>query len=222
MASSGARRSFKPALRFDVLTPLFDPVVALTTRERSSKSRVLERARLQDGDTVLDVGCGTGTLAIAAASSGVAVTVVGLDADPVVLRRARSKAEAAGAEISFDEAFSTEMPYADSHFDVVLTTLFFHHLRDDDKRRTITQILRVLKPGGRLVVADVGRPQDPLMRLAVLTTVQLLDGRETTSANVAGKLPGLLEDEGFAEVAVRDRLRTLTGTIEILTTERQS
>jgi len=212
-------RSFIPALRFGWLTPLFDPVVALTTRERSSKSRVLERARLQDGDNVLDVGCGTGTLAIAASSSGAPAAVVGLDADPSILRRARSKAEDAGAEVRFDEAFSTEMPYDDAHFDVVMSTLFFHHLGDADKRRTIAEVLRVLKPQGRLVVADIGRPRDPLMRLAV-TPVQLFDGRKTTSANVAGKLPGLLDAGGFAGVAVRDRLRTPIGTLEVVTAER--
>ena len=220
--ASETRRSFIPALRFDRLTPLFDPVVALTTRERSFKSRVLERARIGEGEAVLDLGCGTGTLAIAAAASVPAAGLVGLDADPAVLRRARSKARAAGAEVRFDEGFSTELPYPDAHFDVVLSTLFFHHLRDDDKRRTAGEVLRVLKPRGRLVVADVGRPQDPVMRLAVLATVQLLDGHETTSASVAGRLPGLLDDAGFATVAVRDRLRTPTGTIEIVTAERPS
>ena len=217
--SSAARRSFKPALSFDRLTPIFDPVVALTTRERSFKSRVLERAQLQAGDAVLDLGCGTGTLAIAAVSSAPAVAVTGLDADAGILRRARSKADAAGAEVGFDEALSTELSYADAHFDIVLSTLFFHHLRDDDKRRTIAEVLRVLRPQGRLVVADLGPPQDPLMRLAV-GSVQLLDGRETTSANIAGELPGLLDEGGFSEVAVRDRLRTPIGTLEILTAER--
>ena len=73
----------------------------------------------------------------------------------------------------------------------------------------------MIKPGGRVVVADWGRPQDPLMRLAVLS-VQLLDGFETTSAGVAGELPRLLEQGGLAEVRVTDRLRTPNGTMELL------
>jgi ubiquinone/menaquinone biosynthesis C-methylase UbiE len=214
------RRSFIPALRFRWLTPLFDPVTACTARERVFKSRVLECARLEDVETVLDLACGTGTLAIAAASSMGSTTLVGVDADPVVLRRARTKARAAGVDVRFDEAFSTELPYADADFDVVLSTLFFHHLCDDDKRRTATEVLRVLKPRGRFVLGDVGRPQDPLMRVAALATTQLLDGRETTSANVAGKVPGILEEAGFAAVVVRDALRTPIGTLEIVTAER--
>jgi ubiquinone/menaquinone biosynthesis C-methylase UbiE len=218
--ASAAERSFIPALRFDRLTPLFDPVVALTARERAVKSEVIRLAGLQEDDAVLDIGCGTGTLAIAAASSGAAGDVVGLDADSAILRRARAKASAAGAEVRFDEAFSNQMPYEDARFDVLLSTFFFHHLRDVDKRSTIAEALRVLKPAGRLVIGDVGRPQGPLMRLAVAATVQLFDGREATSANVAGRLPQLLQEGGFAGVSVRERLRTPIGTIEILVGER--
>jgi ubiquinone/menaquinone biosynthesis C-methylase UbiE len=146
--------------------------------------------------------------------------VIGLDADPAILERARSKARKAGADVEFEEGFSTELPYGEGRFDVVLSTLLFHHLDDADKLATTRELHRVLKPQGRLVVADVGRPQDPLMRLAVMATVQLLDGRKTTSANVAGELSGMIENAGFVEVAVHDRLRTFTGTIEIITARR--
>jgi ubiquinone/menaquinone biosynthesis C-methylase UbiE len=213
-----SKRSFKPALNFDRLTPLFDPVVAVTTRERTFKRRVIERACLVEGERVLDLACGTGTLALAAIETTPGLHVVGADADPAILRRARAKAAAAG--IQFDEAFSTELPYEDGAFDVVLSTLFFHHLEDDDKLDTAAEALRVLRSGGRLVVGDMGRPQDPLMRLAVLGTVQLVDGPATTRANVAGRLPGILTEAGFQAVEVTDRLRTPTGTVEILTATR--
>ena len=103
---------------------------------------------------------------------------------------------------------------------MVLSTLFFHHLADADKRATAAEALRVLRPGGRLVVADFGRPQDLLMRAIMLGTVQLLDGRETTAANLAGRLPEIIRGAGFGEVTVTDRLRTPTGTIETLTANR--
>lgn len=219
MAAQGGR-DFKPALRFHALTSLFDPVVALTTRERTFKRRILERAALRAGESVLDLGCGTGTLAIAAQRDQPAASVTGLDADPEVLERARSKAAAAGAEVAFDEGFSTALPYEDERFDVVLSTLFFHHLTDDDKRATAAEARRVLRPRGRVVVGDFGRPQDPLMRAIMLGTVTLLDGRETTAASLAGRLPELLAAAGLAAVAVSDRLRTPTGTVEILTATR--
>jgi SAM-dependent methyltransferase len=210
---------FIPALRFDRLTALFDPVVAVTTRERHVKRRVLERAAIRGGEEVLDLACGTGTLALAALRDAPRARVTGVDGDPAILRQARAKAEAAGAAISFDVGLSTELPYADASFDVVLSTLFFHHLSDTAKRDSAAEVRRVLRPGGRVVVGDWGRPQDPLMRLAVLP-VQLLDGFETTSGNVVGALPRVLAGVELDQVTVRDRIRTPLGTIEVLTAER--
>jgi SAM-dependent methyltransferase len=120
-------------------------------------------------------------------------------------------------QVTFDEAFSTGLPYENRSFDVALSTLFFHHLPDDAKAASATEIVRILRPGGRLVVGDVGRPQDPAMRLAVLATVQFLDGLATTASNVAGRLPAVLSGAGLRDVVVTDRMRTPTGTIEIIT-----
>jgi ubiquinone/menaquinone biosynthesis C-methylase UbiE len=217
MAEPTDDAKFMPALRFHALTPLFDYVAAALARDGSVKSRVVEMARIERGERVLDVGCGTGTLAIAAARAAPEVQVSGLDADPAILSRARDKAGAAGLSVAFDEGMSTALPYADASFDAVLSTLFFHHLPDGDKHRTARELVRVLRPGGRLVVADLGRPHDPLMRVAVRATVQLLDGTATTGLNVRGELPGVLAGAGFEEVAVRERFRSVTGSYEIVT-----
>jgi ubiquinone/menaquinone biosynthesis C-methylase UbiE len=195
-------------------------VAAVAVRDRAIKRRVLEYAAIAGGEQVLDVGCGTGTLAVAAAREAPGVRVTGLDADPSILARARKKAEAAGLEIAFDEGMSTTLPYEDEAFDVVLSTLFFHHLPDDAKHQTAAEVVRVLRPGGRLVVADPGRPQDPLMRIAVRSTVQLLDGVATTALNVRGELPGVLAGAGLRGVTVRDRMRTPTGSYEVMTATR--
>lgn len=213
---------FIPALRFHRLTPLFDFVAAVAVRDRAIKRRVLERAAISGGEDVLDVGCGTGTLAVAAAQAAPGVRVTALDADPSILAKARRRADAAGLEVGFDEGRSTGLPYPDASFDLVLSTLFFHHLPDEGKRQTVDEIARVLRPAGRLVVADPGRPHDPLMRIAVLVTVQLLDGFETTALNVRGELPDVLVGAGLQAVSVRDRIRTPTGTYEIVTARRAS
>jgi ubiquinone/menaquinone biosynthesis C-methylase UbiE len=217
MAEPTGDAGYLPALRFKRLTPLFDLVAAVAVRDRAIKRRVLTRAAIASGEDVLDVGCGTGTLAVTAARTAPEVTVTGLDADASILARARKKAARAGLEIGFDEGRSTDLPYADASFDLVLSTLFFHHLPDDAKHRTAAELVRVLRPGGRLVVGDLGRPQDPLMRAAVLVTVQMLDGFATTALNVRGELPDVLAGAGLQAVTVSDRIRTPTGTYEIIT-----
>jgi SAM-dependent methyltransferase len=214
---TGDQDRFIPALRFNRLTGLFDPVSKLTTREGAFKRRVLERAPLREGERVLDLACGTGTLALAAARSVPGLRVVGVDGDPAILERARAKA---GRDVSFDEGLSTDLPYEDESFDVVLSTLFFHHLTDRAKLGSAEEVRRVLRPGGRLVIGDLGRPQDPLMRAAVLLTVQMLDGFDVTSGNVAGRLPVTLSEAGLEDVRVTDRLRAPIGTLEIVTARR--
>jgi ubiquinone/menaquinone biosynthesis C-methylase UbiE len=212
---SGRRQQYVPALRFDALTRIYDPVVALTSREGAFKRRLLEHARIKDGESVLDLACGTGTLAIEIKKDHPKAKVSGLDADQSILRRANAKAKEAGVKIDLECGLSNELPYDARSFDVVVSTLFFHHLTDEAKADTAEEIRRVLRLGGRVLIADWGRPQDPLMRMA-FTGVQLLDGFRNTSSNVAGKLPEFLRDARLKRVSVVDRMRTPLGTIEIV------
>lgn len=208
-----------PALRFHSLTRLYDPAIRLTTRERTFKSRLLSQAAPGSGDRVLDLGCGTGTLALMVKRRQPDAQVVGLDADPEILQRARAKAEQAALPIDFQRGFSTELPYEDESFDAVLSTLFFHHLDRAAKEATAQEIARVLKPGGELHVADWGRPGDPLMWLA-FAAVRLGDGLEPTRDNAAGALPRIFGDAGLEEAAETDRLRTMFGTLSLYRAKR--
>ena len=210
---------YVPALGRDRLTPLYDPLLRLTVRERAFKRRLLEQARPAAGMEVLDLGCGTGTLAVAAKQRAPGIAIRGLDGDPKVLSRAREKAARAGVAVEFDEGLSYELPYTDQRFDRVLSTLFFHHLSRADKQRTISEIRRVLKPGGELHVADLGPPASPPMRL-LSWPVRLLDGRESTADNFAGNLPNLFAERGLSKVAVRDRLSTAVGTLVLYSAAR--
>lgn len=213
-----AETSYLPALRFRALTPLFD-LAAVGVRERTFKPRLIEQAAIPEGADVLDLGCGTGTLAIQVKRSVPGAEVTGLDADPQILERSRSKSERAGLEIRFDEGLSTSLPYKDRGFDRVLSTLFFHHLRTEDKEATLGEIARVLRPGGELHVADIGKPSDPLMALAV-TGLRVFDGFDATRANVEGRLPELFERAGLEDAAERGSLRTVVGNVALYSAKK--
>ena len=206
--------SFVPGLgRFG--TRLYDPVVRLTTRERRFKDRLLELADVRPAERALDLGCGTGTLAIAACRRQPAASVHGIDADRRMVERARRKADAAGVELELRIGSATELPYPDRSFDVVLSSLLFHHLDRSAKQAAGREVARVLVRGGRFFVADWGRAADPLMR-ALFLTIQLVDGFETTGDNIHGRLPQILRTAGLAEVRERDRYRTVYGSLAVL------
>jgi ubiquinone/menaquinone biosynthesis C-methylase UbiE len=205
---------YVPALGFRALTPLYDAVVRFTTREHTFKQALLDQAGLASGQEALDLACGTGTLTVWAGQRVPGLRLAGLDGDPEMLARARAKADAAGLNIAFDEGFSTSLPFPDGRFDRVLSSLFFHHLDRDSKRRTFAQVFRVLKPGGELHVADWGRAANPLMR-AAFVSIQLLDGFDNTADNVSGLLPGMMQAAGFGEIAETRRFSTIWGTLSL-------
>jgi len=123
--------------------------------------RTTTLARMQPGDAVLDVGCGTGTLAMEVARLvGRAGHVAGVDPGIEQIARARSKAARRNAPIEFQIGVIEQLPFPDQTFDVVLSTLMMHHLPASLKRQGLAEIARVLKPGGRLVIADLKRRQE--------------------------------------------------------------
>jgi hypothetical protein len=94
-----------------------------------------------------------------------------------------------------------------------------HHLVLADKARTLRAAFELLRPGGELHVADWGKAQSVVMRAAFLG-VQLLDGFRTTRDNVAGKLPGLMQEAGFVEVSETHHEATLFGTLSLYQARR--
>jgi ubiquinone/menaquinone biosynthesis C-methylase UbiE len=216
---STERRDYLPALRFRALTRVYDPLVRFTTREGLFKRLLIEQAAPAPGQRVLDLGCGTGTLAIEVKRREPAAEVVGLDADPEMLAQARRKAEEVGVELELTEGFSTELPYEDGSVDLVLSTLFFHHLDPDPKRQTVREIARVLRRGGELHVADWGRASDQVMAIASLG-IRALDGFENTRDNFRGELPAIFEAEGLSDAEQTDRLRTPFGTLALYRARR--
>ncbi len=124
------------------------------------QQKTIDLAHFQTGEKVLDVGCGTGTLALQARTLvGTTGSVSGIDPGPRQIARARAKAARRGQAIDFQVGMIEHLPFPDQSFDVVLSTFMMHVLPDDLKRQGLSEIVRVLKPGGRLLVVDFKRPE---------------------------------------------------------------
>jgi len=211
--------SYIPALRFRALTPWYDFIIQATIRERAFKSRLIQQASLQPEGRILDLGCGTGTLTLLLKSQYPSTQVEAIDADHQILGIARDKAARAGLDIAFHQVMSEALPFPDASFDHVFSSLLFHHLTRDQKLGTLSEVRRILRPRGRLHIADFGRPHNATMR-AAFYFVQVFDGFPTTQDNVDGLLPGLIHDAGFPTPSETAAFATMFGTIRLLQTQK--
>lgn len=200
------------ALNYGWLTRFYDPVMQWMVREQTFKRQLILQANIRAGQRVLDLGCGTATLTIMLKQLHPEAEVIGLDGDEKALSIAQKKIAEADLDIEFKKGMSFEMDFPDQSFDIVISSLLFHHLGSENKLKTFREVCRILKPAGELHIADWGRPQNFLMRGAFLV-VQLLDGFETTSDNVQGKLLQYMARAGFMKARETSRFATLFGTI---------
>lgn len=206
--------SYIPALRYESLTRFYDPVLRATLKEDRFKRLLVEQAALRPGQRVLDVGCGTATLTILLKQACAEAEVTGLDGDAKVLDLARTKAKAAGLDIALAQGLAWEAPFPPASFDRIVSSLVFHHLTTEEKRRTLTRVRELLKRGGEVHIADWGKAQSPVMRVAFLA-IQLLDGFATTTDNVRGFLPTFMAEAGFRAVEETHREMTVFGTLSL-------
>jgi len=125
----------------------FGQVATFTTQ---AAGHLVRFAGVRSGQAVLDVACGTGSVSITAAPAGAKVT--GLDLTPELLAQARESAPIAGLkDIVWKEGDAEALPFADASFDVVLSQ--FGHMFAPRPGVAIQEMLRVLKPGGRIAFA---------------------------------------------------------------------
>ena len=150
------------------------------------------------GDRVLDVGCGTGyftrILAQAVAAGG---SAMGVDPSTESLVRARRVTRLANCTFSQGVAEGLDAP--DASFDVVVTSLMVHHLPEELRSRAMSEMFRVLRPGGRVLVADFRPPTNPLARRLI--------HRVTSPAmehNPVHLLEPMAQHAGFVNLATGD------------------
>ena len=198
-------RNYLPPMGRRWLLPLYDPLTRLAGVSRLHNG-LADRATIQPGHRVLEIGCGTGNLLITVARRHPAAEVIGIDPDPAALRRARRKANRARRPVRLDRAFAGELPYPDGSIDRVLSSLMWHHLDDDEKPRAMREIRRVLRTGGQLHLVDfAGTTPTRGLRGHLIHRSPRLAG------NSADRVLGTMREAGLTDVAENGQGRSRLG-----------
>ena len=182
----------------------------------SQRLKILNLIQLKPNEKLLDVGCGTGSFLVLAKQKYSDNEMVGLDIDPKILKIAESKFKKRNLNVKLFSRSAESLPFPNFAVDVVVSTLTFHHLPLELKRKTIVEIHRVLKPQGRFLLVDFGESKGGLMN--VLHGVEKILGipeAGTLKDNLDGKIPNLLRDAGFNLKEALPRYRGLQYTLSI-------
>ena len=180
-----------PAAGHDAFLPGYDLLTRLFGFNRVHE-RLIGQAELADGHRVLEIGCGTGNLAIRAKKTQPLIEMVGSDPDPLALKRAQRKADRLSG-IRFERGYAQRLPYTDGEFDRVLSSMMLHHLDSAAKTVAAAEVFRVLRPGGRLHLVDMGGD----MTVDDGLSARLVLHRPHAGGNLGDAIPQLLRAAGF-------------------------
>lgn len=127
------------------------------------RRRAVSRLALMMGSTYLDVGCGTGDMALEIVKQAPESRVVGIDPSEGMLALGRDKVRAAGLApaITLAKGDVLDMKFSDDFFDGAITAFCIRNLTD--RRRGLSEIFRVIRPGGLLVILELTQPLGPIM-----------------------------------------------------------
>ncbi len=173
-------------------------------KDEAALAALVELAGAGPGDVMLDVACGPGL--VVAAFAAVVRHAIGIDVTPAMIARARDVAGEKGVRnVGWLVGDAPPLPFPDAAFSIVVCRFAFHHFVTP--RAVLAEMIRVCRPGGRILVADVAAPDEPA-RAAAFNRMEKLRDPSHVRALTAAELRALFEDAALAPRAARWRLES--------------
>lgn len=202
----------------------YDLGIRLLSLGRSERVHARMAEQVEADERVLDIGCGTGSLALRCAERGGRVT--GIDISPRMLDVAREKLAAAGqqdqVELREMSAIDLDESFPEQSFDVVTSSLVLSELSEDEQRFVLRECHRLLRTGGRLLVADEVVPRTwPLRLLSLalrLPLVVLTYVLTQTTTRAVADLGKRIVGTGFA---IQSAERSLLGGLALVVAAKE-
>ena len=175
---------------------IFEPML-LFGRDNEINSRLIDLLEIKDSHKILDIGCGTGLITEVVSTHlnpDIGGLSIGIDAAGAMIQGARKKRES--NRCKFEIAAAEDLKFEDTLFDSILSTLFFHHIQLDLKKKAFAEAFRVLKPGGKMVILDMHIPTS-LFGWLISHISRWILFQPQIGENIRGVLPSLIEEAGF-------------------------
>jgi SAM-dependent methyltransferase len=176
----------------------------LARRFAEHRQQSLASLDVRPGIAFLDAGCGIGELALEVARRVTPGRVVGIDLSRELIARAVASAASAGVDVEFISGSVTALPFEDGSFDAVRSERVFQHLTADERATAAIEVMRVLRPGGRVQLVDPDHSQWSIAaadrRMARLTTDWVSNSVRTPAAGILNA--SLLHDAGARDIEI--------------------
>ena len=199
----------------DTLSDLSERLIQWASPERAYVTELVRLFALKSGDRLLDVGCGSGDLLAMAASREAGAILVGIDPDEDALELASHKILGTIRAAELHQGVAEQLPFDDESFDIVSATRLLGGFEPGTRAQALREFWRVLRPGGRLLVADW---VEEFQGIEALLCHPWRLVRDTFCAD-GGEAPTVAEAISIARFhppEPRSRFRTVVGIIELL------